>query len=165
MKTITIFIFCTLFLAPTPDISTVRMKYSQAMNSAEIAAELYKDLAPVSKKDHRTLVAYKGASMALMAKFIGSKKDKREYFQEGISWIEFAVAADPSNIEIRCIRLSIQENSPKILHYRAAMESDKKMILDNFGNCSNKEIRAFVKGYVMQSSSFDSEDRKSFKRG
>ncbi len=162
MKTLLLSIIAFTFFAAVPDISTIRKSYSQAADNREITSKLFKELKPITKKDHKTLVAYKGAITAMMARFEDSNKEKKEYFKEGTNWIEYAVKMDPDNIEIRCIRLSIQENSPKILHYRDNIDEDLAYISKNYESTTNQEIKAFVRGYSLQCKSFDANQKKIF---
>ncbi len=151
-----------LFIASVPDISTIRKNYSQASDNKELTLKLFEELKPITKKDHKTLVAYKGAITAMMSKFENSDKEKKIYFTEGVSWIEYAIKMDPNNIEIRCIRLSIQESSPKKLGYCNNLAEDVNYIIRNYSNTNNQEIKAFVRGYALQSKSFDSKQKKVF---
>jgi len=69
-------------------------------------------------KENKVLLAYKGAAIAMKAKFAKQIKEKKNLFVEGVKLIENSVKSEPNNLEIRLIRLSIQENSPKILNYK-----------------------------------------------
>lgn len=162
MKIVVLCIFSFLFFVAVPDISTIRKTYSQAAYNEEVTTKLFQELQPISKSDHKTLVAYKGAVMTLKAKFETSEIEKKQYFKEGIVWIDYAVKMDPKNIEIRCIRLSIQEYTPRRLLYHGNIDEDKTYILENYSRTSNQEIKAFVKGYAIQSKSFERSEKKIF---
>ena len=73
--------------------------------------------------------------------------------------MEQAVQKDPENVEIRCVRLSVQENVPKITGYHKEIEEDRKYILDHYEGMDDDSAKKFVKGFVQQSESF-SEDQK-----
>ena len=92
------------------------------------ATEFYELLVTVTKEDQVNLVAYKGASIALHAKQSKKVKDKKELFLEGVSYIEFAIKKEPDAIEPRFVRLTIQENTPKLLKYKRNIEEDKTVI-------------------------------------
>jgi hypothetical protein len=150
------------FLTGTPNIMQLREDYPKANDSAEITNTMYNELALVTQNDQAVLVAYKGAIATLMAKFAKGIRNKEEFFKSGSELLEYAVETDPQNIEIRCLRLSVQENSPKIVDYKGKIQEDKQFILDNFKNTPSKEVKEFVKKYVLQSAIFSESERQLF---
>jgi len=58
--------------------------------------------------------------------------------------------------------LGVQENSPRFLKYKDAIESDKQFILDNFSSETSPEIQAFVRGYVQLSEAFSNSEKQLF---
>ncbi len=98
----------------------------------------------------------------MKAKFVKSKKEKKEYFKEGVSLLESAIKVEPSNIEIRYIRLSVQENSPKFLGYHKNIEEDKQFILKNYKSISSAELKEFIKDFVMKSENFNKTEKAQF---
>jgi tRNA nucleotidyltransferase/poly(A) polymerase len=157
LKALILFFYLFLFVA-TPELSEVRKQYTNAIDSKANAEKFYKLLERVSTGDSKTLVAYKGASIALQAKFSPKKEDKKKQFVEGTQLLEFALKNDPKNLEIRLIRLSIQENTPKIMKYKANIAEDKQFIVSNFAK-QNNSIKEFVKLYLKQSKVFSAEEK------
>ncbi len=146
------------FFSGFQDMTTVRENYILASNSKEKAAEFSDDMANYSG-DNKTMLAYKGASLALKAKFASDRKTKKDLFIKGAAMLELAVKAEPNNTEIRLIRLSIQENTPKILNYKANIEEDKKLILATFDK-QNKSFKEHLKSFVLQSKSFTAQEKE-----
>lgn len=159
MKALILIVSLFLFVA-TPELSEVRKQYTNAIDSKANAEKFYKLLEGVSKEDSKTLVAYKGASIALQAKFSPKKEDKKKQFIEGTQLLDFALKNDSKNLEIRLIRLSIQENTPKIMKYKGNIAEDKQFIVSNFSK-QNNSLKEFVKLYVKQSKVFSAEDKAS----
>lgn len=157
MKTLILVVSFFLFVA-TPELSEVRKQYTNAIDSKANAEKFYKLLESVSKEDSKTLVAYKGASIALQAKFSPKKEDKKKQFIEGTQLLEFALKNDSKNLEIRLIRLSIQENTPKIMKYKANIAEDKQYIISNFSK-QNASLKDFVRLYLKQSQAFSTEEK------
>lgn len=147
-----------IFFSGTQDISTVRENYIQASQSKEKADE-FCDAMEKYTGDNKTMLAYKGASIALKAKFASDRKIKKDFFIKGVEILEKAVKAEPNNAEIRLIRLSIQENTPKILNYKSNIEEDKKVILSTFDK-QNKAFKEHLKAFVMQSKSFNAQEKE-----
>lgn len=161
-----LFIFCALFVslvASAQDLKEIRSQYPEAVVSSETTNKLSEELSNVNSGSNATLLAYKGAALILKAKYSKSKKEKKEFFKEGVSLIEDALKVDNSNLEIRYLRLSVQENSPRFLGYHINIEEDKNFILDNFSNLSSKELKEIVKDYVLESKSFDENEKSEFK--
>ena len=158
---ISLLILFVSFLYP-PNLSHLREEYPKANSSEAITDQLYEKLSSVNDSDPMVLVAYKGAVSTLKAKYAKGIKNKKEFFKAGKSLLESAVQADPKNIEIRCLRLSVQENSPKIVGYKNDMDEDKKFILDHYKHTDSKEVKEFVKNYVHQSPMFEDFEKQLF---
>ena len=141
------------------DLSSVREQYSEATKSQKSAEDFYNLVANASK-DNKVMQAYKGAAIALKAKFAKDRKAKKSLFIDGVKLIENAIKSEPNNIELRLIRLSIQENTPKILNYKSNINEDKKLILTNFGK-QNQSLKEHIASFVKQSSVFSEIEKKS----
>lgn len=144
------------------DINTVRDAYREAANDATKIEAFGKLLSDVSKKDAIALIAYKGASITLLAKNEKRIKDKKDLFVEGVSYIEYALEKSPNNIEIRFIRLGIQENTPKILKYKSNIEEDKQFVLKQYKTIKSSNLRQHIKDYILQSKAFSDEEKALF---
>lgn len=140
--------------ASSQSLETIRAQYPQAINDAELTTTLYDALSDVSETDV-VVLAYKGAVATLKANYAKRVKDKKTYFTEGAQLIETAVKADPQNIEIRYIRLSVQENAPKFLKYNDSIEADKAFILAHLPNVKTKSLKAEITSYIQSSANFD----------
>ena len=145
-----------------PDLSEIRKLYLNAMNSENLSKEFCSKLADITKDDNKTLVAYKGASITLLSRFKKKVPDKMKIFKEGIKLVEFAVANEPNTLEIRLIRLSIQENVPKIVKYNKNIKEDKDFILTHYKEQS-ATLKEYVKNFIMQSKSFSAAEKQTVK--
>ena len=161
MKT-SIFIFILLLGLFSPSLTKVRTDYKKSFNSKEVTLQLNKYLAEVKETDKKLLVAYKGAVLIIMAKYSKVIKEKKTFFKEGATLLNFAIFEEPANVEMRCIRLSIQENAPKLLKYRANKTEDKQFIKDGYDTIKSATIKTYVRGFIMQSKSFSDEEKKEF---
>lgn len=154
-------LFCILFSIIAQNFSDVREQYYAASKTKQNAEKFYNSLSKYDK-ENKTLLAYKGAALALKSKFTSDKKSKKALFIEGITLLENMVKTDADNAEIRLIRLSIQENTPKFLKYKANIEEDKKIILSSFDKQS-KELKEYITIYVNQSKVFTEAEKKKIK--
>lgn len=124
------------------------------------AKEFASKLANIEKDDNKTLVAYKGASIVILSRYKKEIQEKSKNFKEGAKMVEFAVASDPNNIEIRMIRLSIQEKAPKIVNYNKNKKEDKEFLLDHYKKQSGN-LKAHIKNFMLQSKSFSTAEKQT----
>lgn len=146
----------------SPDLESVRLAYRSASENENAVKKLFDELTAVSQSDDATLIAYKGSVSTMMAKYAEGFKDKKTFFKEGKELLEFAVEAEPFNVEIRCVRLSVQEKAPKITGYHKNKGADKQFILDQYTSMPKSGAKAFVKGYILQSDSFTEVEKQLF---
>jgi hypothetical protein len=160
MKTLfSIFLFVSFFNLPT--ISEIRKAYPSAANSEKSAITFSSKFTIIAEED-KVLLAYKGASVTIVAKFKKKVSEKISTFKEGAKLIELAVAAEPNDIEIRLIRLSIQENTPGIVKYKKNIPDDKAFILKYYKDQS-LALKEYIKSFVSQSKSFSEQEKQSLK--
>ncbi len=162
MKLLCFLLFVLSNVSFTPDLDQIRKEFKLATNNRESALALRKELESVSQQDNMVLVAYKGAVMTLSAKYTRENMERKNLFKDGVSLLEYAVSQKPENIEIRCLRFSIQENSPKFLKYKSNIQEDKAFILNQYENTNSKAVKDFVKSFVLQSTEFNTEEKQRF---
>jgi hypothetical protein len=162
MKLVWFLLFVISTVLFTPELSQVRKDFKLATNDRESALALRDKLETVSREDNTVLVAYKGAVTALTAKYTKDNAERKDLFKNGVLLLEYAVAQKPDNIEIRCLRLGIQENSPKFLKYRSNLDEDKIFILNNYQKTTSQAVKDFVKAYILQSTEFNTEEKQRF---
>lgn len=143
------------------NLTEIRDAYYDASTSKKSAEKFYNELSKYNKNS-AVVLAYKGAAFALKSKYTFNKKDKKDFFVSGVKLIENAVKEEPQNIEIRLVRLSIQENTPKFLKYKSNLEEDKKLILLGYEK-QPKELKECVKKYVAHSNVFTEGDKLKIK--
>ena len=150
--------FCILFLV-NPSITEIRELYIKASLSKINAEAFHSKLQSVSNKDDNTLVAYKAASLTLMAKYAKGIKNKKIFFREGVFLLESLITKHPKDIELRFIRLTIQENAPKIVKYKKNISEDKSLIINSLNNVKNKALKTYIKSYVLESKAFSDKEK------
>ncbi len=157
MKTLFTFLFLFSFLS-IQDLPELRKQFIQASQSKSSAIDFYHKMKEVTKDANKTLVAYKGASGALMGKHSPKVSDKKSYLLEGAQLIEYAVKSEPQNIEIRLIRLSVQENTPKVAKYKGNISEDKDFIIRHYKS-QNSALKEFIKNYIVLSKVFSETEK------
>ena len=153
-------LFLSFFVAVVGfDIDEIRAMYKQADGSKEQVLLLFNKLQSVSEKDGNVLMAYKGASIAMKGKFEKGAKQKTKVFKEGIAFVESALVKEPNNIEIRFVRLTIQQNSPKILKYKKNIGEDRDFILSNYSKIKSSKLKKYLKDYILNSNHFTDAEK------
>lgn len=140
---ITLFFSCSLM---AQDLSTIRKQYREATESEQGAEKLQELLKNVTENNRPEFLAYKGASIVLLARFKPITQRMRP-IKEGINLIEGAINKSKDNVEIRWIRLTIQENTPKIVGYKKNIEEDMKFIKANLSKSKDPELKNMINGY------------------
>ena len=146
--------------AGTPDLASIRKMYADVPKSETNAKEFTEKLSGISNNDDKILVAYKAASILLDSKFEKKLGEKINRFKEGAKLLESTIKSEPNNIEIRMIRLSIQEDVPGITGYKKNIKEDKKFLTENYSK-QNAALKEYLKDFILQSKSF-SEKEKQF---
>jgi len=160
MKLIFSFFFLLCF-SSTSNLVEIRKAFPNAAQNESSASAFASKLAEVSNDD-KTLVAYKGASITMVSKFKKKISEKISTFKEGAKLIESAVASEPNNIEIRLVRLSVQENVPGITNYKKSIKDDAAFILKHY-NEQNNALKDYIRSFISHSKSFSVEEKQSIK--
>ncbi len=155
--------FCILFFLSfhsNQDFTEIRKTYHNASGSLTAAKEFNAKFSDVTNDNNKTLVAYKGAAIIILSKFESKASDKMKGVKQGIKLIEYAIATESNNIEIHLIRLSIQENLPKIAKYNKNKNEDKTFLLSHYNEQPNS-LKAYVKRFILQSKSFSEQEKQA----
>jgi len=156
------FIIISFLTIQSIDLNTVRNDYKEAVQDRTKISSFNEQLVSVTKMDKPILLGYKGAGIALKGRYTKKIKNKKLFFIEGVTLVEYALKKAPKNIELRFIRLGIQENTPKLLKYKGKIEEDKNYILSHYKSVKSSNLKKHIKGYVLQSKSFSVEEKKVF---
>lgn len=151
--------FC--FASSNISLPEVRDAYKEAAIDKTKVEYFSNMLSNVTKKDDVALVAYKGAAIALKARYSETLKEKKDGFIKGVGYIEYAIETEPNNIEPRFVRLGIQENTPKLLKYKSNIDEDKQFILKQFQYIKSKNLKNHIRDYILQSELFSEEEKQT----
>lgn len=112
------------------ELYEVRKQYVESTLKEETAKKLLESLSKESALPP-VMLAYKGATQAVMAKYATLPSKKYSLAKKGLAMLEQAIAIDPDNIEIRYLRFTIQENVPSFLGLSKDLKNDKIVIVKN----------------------------------
>ena len=156
------FCFLLFFTLHTPELSSLRAGYISAATSQVSADAFYKTLENISDNhDNQTVLAYKAASIVLLAKYESGLFSKTRLFNRGTDLLEQAIKKAPDNYEARLIRLNIQDNVPWITGYTGDIKEDKAFLIKNYTKQPN-DLKAFTKAYIMQCDAFKAKEKEAF---
>ena len=111
------------------DLDHIRLHYEKAVSDRQLWKQLTEALSP--PPDDPLLLGYLGALQVIGANHTRNPFTKFSTFVKGKRNMEKAVKADPGNVELRFIRLSIQLHCPGFLGYNGAIAGDRQYIKDN----------------------------------
>jgi len=154
--------FLLFFVNPTPELSSLRVSYVSAATSQVSADAFYKTLENISDKhDNQTLLAYKAASIVLLAKYESGIFTKTRLFNRGTDLLEQTIKRSPDNYEARLIRFNIQDNVPWITGYTGDIKKDKAFLIKNYPK-QTEDLKAFTKTYILQCDAFNAKEKIAF---
>ncbi|MEC4113274.1 hypothetical protein [Myroides pelagicus] len=155
MKLLTVFIVSlTLFFQSSS--KGIRESFEQASGSIEQAEVFYEKTLSLDDTDLST--AYKGAALITKGKYAKGIKNKKMLIVEGAGLLDQAVNNKPTNLEIRLVRLIIQEHLPNIVKYKSNLQEDKEAIVKGY-NSQSTELKKWISDYARQSKIFTAEDK------
>lgn len=152
----------TGFLLLNSPIQEVRDAFKIAHENAENATAFNKLMQKDLEIDQNTQKAYLGASEVILSDFKKGISKKIKSFKSGRNLIEDAIKTDQDNIELRLIRLIIQNQVPKILNYHSEIDSDKSFIIEHFSKAP-PEVKSYVKDVSKTLEIFSKEELEQLK--
>ncbi|MGH1336527.1 MAG: hypothetical protein ACRBFS_10395 [Aureispira sp.] len=111
------------------------------------------------QKQSSTTVAYTGGLKMKKSSYVKGIAKKLSVFKEGRELLEQAITRYPKNAEFRFIRLTIQENAPKVLKYNKNTTDDKKAIIAGYKKMDSK-TRAYIMDYARHSNLLKTSELK-----
>ncbi|TRW22366.1 hypothetical protein FMM05_17830 [Flavobacterium zepuense] len=146
----------------SPELSLVRQNYISAAVSEADADAFHKSFETINESHNNcTLLAYKAASIVLLAKYESGLITKTRLFNRGTDLLEATIKKAPDNYEARLIRLNIQDNVPWITGYTSKIKQDKQFLIKNYAKQPD-DLKAFTKQYALQSGAFSQKEKAMF---
>lgn len=158
MKLILSFITAFVFFFQS-DLETLRNSYAKA-NESNTNTQNFIDTAEKQSGSDPVTVGYKAAAKIMEAKIV--KNNRKALVKTGATSLENVIKNNPNNAELRLIRLSVQENIPKIVGYRGSMKDDKAFLLNNYSK-QNTALKGYIKRFAMQSKIITEAERATLK--
>jgi hypothetical protein len=158
-RSLNIILLCLITLSASAFWQTDKQTFYRALSSAD-EATIDKALMALEKEKATSRInAYKGALTMKKASFIKGVKGKVKTFKEGGALLEDEIKANPANAEYRFLRLTVQENAPKILKYNKQLDEDKQAIIAGFGKMDS-DLKSVITNYTKDSKVLQAADLK-----
>lgn len=145
---LTLFLSIISFVSDaTPySLPNLRRQYQQAAASKEAGEKFYKLMSAYTQRD-AVVLAYKAAAEAIRARD-ASMFNKLTYVQNAAKQFDEAVKIDPSNAEVRFLRLSVESNLPGFLGLSTHVDEDRQFLVDTLLQHPNSGLDAESFGLV-----------------
>lgn len=111
-----------------PNLPLIRKQLIIALDSKQTTDSLFDQLAMIKGRS-ALITGYMGALQALKAKHAWNPYFKIKHLSDCEKTFKEAVTRDPTNIEIRFMRFSIEHNVPSILGYDENLVADREQII------------------------------------
>ncbi len=158
MKLILSFIAAFVFFFQS-DLETLRNSYAKA-NESNSNTQNFIDTAERQSGSDAVTVGYKAAAKIMEAKI--AKSNRKSLVKTGATSLEAVIKNNPINAELRLIRMSVQENIPKIVGYRGSLKDDKAFLLSNYSK-QNAALKSYIKRFALQSKTITESERATLK--
>ena len=124
------FIFTVLFIFLTGNFTGQNSSNRDVFYEAMMGKDLKAINGELNKLEGKE--AFKGALLMKKAGLLTEPKDRLKTFKEGRAGLESAISKDSTNSEYRFLRILIQENAPKIVHYTSEIKKDALYLRTNY---------------------------------
>ncbi|MDR6515220.1 hypothetical protein [Chryseobacterium camelliae] len=155
------FIASFIFFFQATDIESLRYSYAKA-NQSTANTKAFINLADKQSGSDPVILGYKAAAQIMEAKVTTEKGKRKMFVKAGATSLENVIKSNPNNAELRVIRLSVQENIPKIVGYHKNMNEDKAFILNNYSK-QNSSLKSYIKRFASQSKTMTEAERSALK--
>ncbi len=130
----------------TPDIKSIKLALELGVESSKTTDSIYKVLSAYQSADP-LIIAFTGTAEALKAKHAWNPYNKLRFIMKASKTMRKAVDGDPSNVDIRFMRFSIQHFTPVFLGYSKELDEDRKFLVQSI---SKKQYGTFDNAMVQK---------------
>lgn len=123
-------------------LKAVRSCYSQA-NNIEKVQELIR--LSSSSPDHPIILAYNNTAQLMLLDYWYNPIKKYTLFKTHTKKLDSIIKQNPTNIELRLLRYTVQKNAPSFLQYNTHLDEDIELIRANIHKESD-----YLKKYIQE---------------
>ena len=126
------------------DISTIRELYLAAYTSESNCNNFGEKLNSTRDTTSVLIKGYEGCFYFIKCKFINSPIHQLIYFNKGKELLDSAIIEDPTSVELKFLRYSMQKNIPGFLLYNDSIEKDLNFVNENMKSIKDKALQKFI---------------------
>lgn len=160
IRYITLFYFFGVQSAPTPLVKMRELFSTISKNEKSVIAlkEITQTQSTIPSEIKR---AYYAAAHMASAQYKLNIITKINIFNEGKEWLESIIKSDTTSIELRYIRLAIQENTPSVLGYNKSILLDKRFLITRLSSIKMSDPDLYIKAssYLLLKSKLSRADK------
>ena len=141
-------------------LEQIRLDFPKASKEENACNELYSKMELSVNKTDPIWMAYHGTVTVMMAKYSMNPFRKLQFFKAGRILIEESIQKKPNNIELRFLRLTVQDHTPFFLDYHDDLEKDKKFILAHLEKVPFHSLKKAIIQYIAECDRFSVDEKK-----
>lgn len=124
--------------------------YGVCLNETDIHD--FNDFLELNNNDNTVTKGYQAVIWFLWADYHWSPVKKWKCFNKGKESLDELINNNNDNIELRFLRLTIQENTPKVLGYNTQKEKDKAFIFSRLNSIDDSDLKERITNYLRHNS-------------
>lgn len=156
---ILLFLFSTAN-AGTDSLQGIRNLYKQASTDEFSCKQLLSNLDRYNEEINPLMAGYKASATMMMANYVWNPIAKLSCFNEGKNLLEKCITRVPRNIELRFLRLSIQQNAPSFLNYNGNIDGDKSFIIQTVGTLKDTHLQKIILDYLTENGKLTAAEKQ-----
>jgi hypothetical protein len=162
---IIVFVFVSISAQSFAQAKTIVDVRNLAGNHSEQAADRLNELLTMGDFGDSLEIGYRSVALFIRAKYSYSPLTKVKYFNKGRDMLEKSLTLYSGSTELHYLRFCIQTNVPFFLNYSSNIEEDKKIILLNWNNISDQDLKWRIKNFLMRSEYCSESDKMKLNNG
>lgn len=149
---VVLILLATTSFGKNPTIEEVRGLFKKAPDNEKACKELIALLAPYHQDNNALYLGFKGVATMILAKHTSNPLSKLSNFKQGKTMLENAISADKANVELRFLRLSVQNNAPGFLNYNDKIKQDKEFLTQAIPTIKDRQLKKSIMEYLQTQS-------------
>lgn len=165
MRSLTLFLILVteISFAQNMNVQQLRSMYYKASQKSSEADKLY-DVVKNAGENTPLLLGYKAMSEFMKCYHSLNPVNKLSYFYRAKANLDRAIALEPSNIELRYLRFTVQTNAPSFLNYRDSISDDKQALINYMKpDNTDPELLSMIRNYMKTCNRCTPQDKEFFK--
>lgn len=129
-------------------LQAIRTLYGDASTSKQICNKLFGLLPSENEATDPLLLGYRGCAHMIMASHLYNPMAKLNEFSTGKLWLERAIKNDPTRVELRYLRYTVQVNTPAFLGYRKNLEADCSFLQQHVTLLADQQLKQAILDFL-----------------